>query len=224
MNESLPLEIENLSYGLRNPVFSNANLSVRLGQFITLLVPDGSGKSTLIDCLYGNLKPTSGNIHFWGRDNRGFNREMIQQRVGWMITKKESYAPWVRVREDMLATSRLFRTWNPKLFQKLVERLDVNLDRRMSDLSLSDTTKVKFIKALSFEPELLVLDEMPASLTAETKDLISELLIEQFAIGEMAVIYICHSPTEAVRFNDHYAVLQRNGLVPQYRAPLQAGL
>lgn len=220
MNGSLPLTIENLSYGFKEPLFEKASLAIQTGQFMTLLVEDAAGKAALIDCLYGNLKPTSGRVRFWGLENRGFNREMIQQRAGWVISKKESYAPWIRVREDMIATSGLYRNWNQKLFKALVEKLNLNLDKRMNDLSPSDVAKIRLIKALTFEPELLVLDEIAANLPAETKDALTETVLERYAAGDLAIVYICQSPLEALRFENRVAILDRHGVTSIAEASL----
>lgn len=202
MRDLLPLEIENLTYGLRDPLFENVSLTVRPGEFMTVLVDGAAGKSALFDCLLGNLKPTSGRVRFWGQENRGYSREMIQNRVGWIVKRKESYAPWVTVREDMVGASRLYRNWNPRVLQKLAAQMQVDLDRRMSALSVNEAMKVKVIKALAFEPELIVLDEMDASLVLETRRVVTEAVLERFVRGDAAVLYVCQTEEEALRFSN----------------------
>lgn len=215
MKETSPLVIENLSYGIREPVFQNASLSLYSGEFISVVVEDASAKANLIDCLYGNLKPTTGTVLFWGIENRGFNRDMIQQRVGWVLSKKETFAPWVTVREYMVGTSRLYRSWNQKLAQRLIEAFGLNIEKRMSVLSPSELTKVKLIRALGFEPEILILDEVMEGLSGADKELAAQAIREMFTMGEMTVLYLCRSPEESLRFTNHVVVLGRNGLTPR---------
>lgn len=220
MPEPLPLEIENLSYGFKDPLFENVNLTIRHGEFMTVLIEQSVGKSAFIDCLFGNLKPMSGKIRFWGVENRGFNRELIRHRVGWLISKKESYAPWLRIREDMMATSRIYQSWNQNLFMDMVTRLNLNLDQRMSDLTPGVASKVRFIKALAFEPELLVLDEFMAPLNYEERGAVAEILGQQYGNGDLSVLYVCRSLQEAALLSDRVSILGRHGLTSEIRATL----
>jgi ABC-type multidrug transport system ATPase subunit len=198
MRESLPLDIENLGYGFRDrtpaAVFSDESFSVGRGEFVSLIVQAPQAKTAFLNCVLGNYKPTFGRIHFWGFENRGYQRDQIQQRVGWMISKKEAHAPWIRLDEYLRALSRLYRTWNVGHSQNLVRLLGLDFNRRMSDLSPDEAAKVALVKALSFEPELLMMDEVAPIVSLETLVLIRDVLARDFRRGKMSVLFI--SPSE----------------------------
>ena len=203
MRGSLPLEIENLGYGFRDrspaAVFSEESFSVGADEFVSLIIKEAAAKTAFLNCVLGNYKPTFGRIHFWGFENRGFQRDQIQQRAGWMISKKEAHAPWIRLDEYLRALSRLHRTWNIGHSQLLTRHLGLDFNRRMSDLSPDEAAKIGLVKALSFEPELFVMDEMAPGVSLETRIAIREVLLKEFRKGEMSVLFISQSE-EAAQF------------------------
>ena len=220
MTKSVALNIENLTVGYKEPLFANLNLTLQKGQFITIMGENGSGKSTLIDCLLGNLAPHRGSIQFWGRENHRADRGWIQQRVGWVISQQEAFAPWLKVSDVISATRGLYATWNDRLLAQLAERFRLDLNKRMGHLSSGEGSKVRLIKAMAFEPQLLILDELTANLSPDSKSAIVEALIDRFASGEMAVLYICHSHEEAFRLSDQVLTLTRAGLISQRGAKI----
>lgn len=220
MSGPIPLEVENLSYGFREPVFRNANFQIASGEFVTIIVEPGPAKAAFIDCLYGNLKPNTGKVQFWGRENRGFQRETIQQKVGWVISKKEAHAPWIRVREYMLASSGLSKTWNRSVFQHLVKKLGLDLERRMSDLTSDEALKVRLIRALSPEPKLLLLDDITFGLSPELKTTVMDAIFERFEASDLAVVNICHSSKETAPYSDRVIVIAGQGRAPMVESSL----
>lgn len=203
MRGSLPLEIENIGYGYRDrsptAVFSDESFSVGTEEFVSLIIKNPLAKSAFLNCVLGNYKPTFGRIHFWGFENRGYQRDQIQQRVGWLINKKEAHAPWIRLDEYLRALSRLHRTWNVGHSQLLTRNLGLDFNRRMSDLAPDEAAKIGLVKALSFEPEFLIMDEMAPGVSAEARVAIRDLLLKEFRKGEMSILFISQSE-EAAQF------------------------
>jgi ABC-type multidrug transport system ATPase subunit len=209
MNQSMPLKVENLSYGFRDPLFQNVSLTVAKGEFVTVVVSDPAMKTTLIDCLVGNLKPAGGRIDFWGFESRGFNRERIQQKVGWVLTKKESHAPWIRVGEYLLATKNLYKIWNENRESLLVTQLGLDLTKRMSDITTSDAQKIRLIKALAFEPKLLILDDITFGLSPELKATLLKTLLDESLTGALAILNITANGRDTAELSDKVIVLNR---------------
>ena len=203
MNVNLPpLEIKKLSYGARDPVFHDISFAVGSGEYVTVLGKERSARTAFIECLVGNLKPTSGTITFWGTENRGFNRETLIQKIGWVFQQKESFAPWVRLGDFLRASSRLHETWDAELAQRLTRHLSLDSNRRMSILSADEKMKFRLIRALAFRPPLVVFDEMPAIVSPEVQALVLDCLLEEFESREMAVLSICHSSHQVMSFSN----------------------
>ncbi|MEK7357106.1 MAG: ATP-binding cassette domain-containing protein [Bdellovibrionota bacterium] len=213
MTAAAPLEIENLSFAYRNKrLFRDVSLTVKSGEFVTIMGENGAGKTTLIDLLVGHLSPSKGKIAFWGEKNSGAARDRIQQKVGWVFAHKEDHAPWLKLDDIASAISPLYPNWNDDLFRRLSADFKLDLKARISHLSSGEASKFRLLKAVSFEPELLVLDELTANLSPGSKDAITSLLLDRFSTGAMSVLYVCHSTDEALRLSDRVLTLSKDGL------------
>jgi ABC-2 type transport system ATP-binding protein len=212
MAESLPLEIRNLSVKFNKPLFEGVNLVVHRKQFITLMGENGSGKTTLLDCIMGCLKPQSGEILFWGRKHQGADRRVINSKVGWVVSQKENYPPLMTVEKLLSEVAKIYPSWNKQLCDKLLESFQLDRTKKLMSLSMGENSKVRLIKAISFEPQLLVLDELTANLSPDSKKSMIDTLIDLFASLELSVLYVCHSKEEAVHLSDEIYILRPDGL------------
>lgn len=212
MKDQLPLEIKNLAAGYDKPLFENLNLTIEPRQFVTIMGENGSGKTTLLDCLMGLTRPLAGEIRFWSMKNESAERVEIQRKVGWVSSQAEAFPPWVRLKEMLGAIAPLYPTWDENLCRSLAEQMQLDLNKRVGHLSLGEASKFRLIKSIAFQPRLLVLDELTANLSPDSKQIMIETLLSQFASTELSVLYICHSNDEAIRLSDRMYVLGVDGL------------
>jgi ABC-type multidrug transport system ATPase subunit len=209
-----PLKIEDLSYShCKKVLFKNVNLELKPGEFITLMGENGAGKSTLIDCLMGQLTPRTGHVKFWGQANEGSARYQIQNQVGWVLAQKDSQAPWLKISDVTRAIRSLYTGWNEALFSELASDFNLDLNSRVGTLSSGEASKFRLLKAIAFEPKLLILDELTANLSPDSKTAITRILLDRFSNGDMSVLYVCHSVDEALRLSDKIFTLTQTGLV-----------
>jgi len=206
------LEINQLSAGYRRPLFQGLDLVVQPREIISILGENGSGKTTLIDILMGLKKPSFGSISFFGRSTKFGSAAELNQRTGWVISQEEAYPPFLTVDGFFRILRPCFPRWDQQLVHSLAERFSLNLDKKLTHLSLGEASKVKLIKALAHHPDLLVLDELTANLSESSKSAIMECLMDQFAARSMGILYFCHVREEAVRISDRILRLTPNGL------------
>ena len=95
----------------------------------------------------------------------------------------------------------------------LVQRFQLDGSKTLTSLSLGEQSKIKLIKALAFKPDLLVLDELTANLSPDSKQVILQELLDQFSLRTMSVLYVSHSNEEAMRLSDAVYQLTANGLI-----------
>jgi len=133
------------------------NLDVRRGEVFGFLGPNGAGKTTTIRCLLDLLRPTAGRVDVLGLDPRRDNLA-LRRRVAYMPGE-------LRLPERMTgaglvaAISRLRGGLDTRRRDSLAARLDLDLSRRLRDLSSGNRRKVALLLAFVVEAELLVLDE-----------------------------------------------------------------
>ena len=165
-------------------VTRNVNLSVEPGERRLIIGPNGAGKTTLFNQITGDLRPSSGSIHVFGRD---ITRIASRQRAHIGIARTYQiitlFARDTLLRNVMLALLGLSPLrWNPfvdlERQEHLRERAKAALarvgladiaERRLSETSYGERRRVEIAMALAQEPKLLLLDEPFAGLSADER-------------------------------------------------------
>lgn len=206
------LNIENLAIGYRSPLVENINLSIGARQFITIMGENGCGKTTLIETLLGIIKPLRGRITYGTNLDLEIYRHEIFQTVGSVVSRQEQYPFGLQVDVYFETLAPLYKNWNSSLCNQLVRDFKLDTGKKLRHLSLGEHSKVRLIKALSYEPSLLVVDELTANLSPTSKDSLIAAILDLFDRKDMSVLYISHSSEEAIKLSDHVYTLEKTGL------------
>jgi len=200
------VEIEGLHAGYRatdgswRSALRGVELAVRAGEAVALIGPNGSGKTSLLRCVAGTLRPTAGSIRLWGRPIAAFSRGDVARRVAVLPQSLElpsgllvsavvgmGRAPHARRRwgsspEDRAAVERA-----------LIDADAVDLaDRPVEELSGGERQRVLVALALAQEPELLLLDEPTSHLDLAHAAAVLGSLARLRAARGVTVIVVLH--------------------------------
>lgn len=138
------------------------SLCVDTGEFFGFIGPNGAGKSTLIRTLLGLISPTSGRAEIFGRDIVDGKLDNLRE-IGYLPAEIEFYNG-MKVK-DVLRFAAKMRGLNcDEEAKALCERLDLDVNRKVSELSLGNRKKVGIVCALQHKPKLYVLDEPTSGL------------------------------------------------------------
>ena len=193
-------------------VLEDINLTVKKGEFITLIGHSGCGKSTLLNLIAGLLEPTSGALICGGREIRGPAPERA------VVFQNHSLLPWLTCYENIyLAIERVFG---------VTENTAQLRDRTMAALALVGLThaekkrpheisggmkqRVGIARALSMEPKVLLMDEPFGALDALTRAHLQDELLKIVAKTGPTVVMVTHDVDEAVLLSDRI-VMMTNG-------------
>lgn len=157
------IEIDRLTknYGKHRGV-SDVSFQVEEGDIFGFLGPNGAGKSTTIRSMLGLIQFQAGSIRIFGRDIRK-DRESILSEVGYMPSETMFY-PWMKVKDVIRLAADVRKKDCRKEAERLCERLKVDTDKKISDLSLGNRKKVGIICAMQHRPKLFVFDEPTSGL------------------------------------------------------------
>lgn len=175
------IEIRNLTknYGKHRGV-TDVSFSVKKGDVFGFLGPNGAGKSTTIRSMLGFIHYQSGSINILGKDIRT-NKEEILQEIGYMPAEAMFY-PAMKVKNIIKMAADVRKKDCSEEAEKLCERLCVDGNKRMCDLSLGNRKKVSIICAMQHKPKLFVFDEPTSGLDplmqTEFFDLVKEYVME----------------------------------------------
>jgi ABC-2 type transport system ATP-binding protein len=214
MNKEIPMRIENLmiEFG-RKTLLRNCSLELHPNMFVSLMGENGSGKTSLISAMMGYIRPSCGQITFWNSEFDGSARAKLNNRIGWVLSHREDYPVGLTVGQFLDLHEACRSNWDRVFANDLLCRFDLDIRKQISSLSLGEQSKVKLVKALAFHPELLVLDELTANLSSDSRQAILDVLLDEFSRGTLSVLYACHSKEEAVRLSDRVCLLTPDGIV-----------
>lgn len=186
------------------------NLDVETGEFFGFIGPNGAGKSTTIRTLLGLISPTSGKAQVLGMDI-GKNNRAILGRVGYLPSGIAFYNG-MRVR-DVLKLSADLRSKNcDTAAAELCDRLQLDRDRKVEDLSFGNKKKVGIVCALQHNPELLILDEPTGGLDPLMQHEFFSILQERNREG-VTVFLSSHILSEIQRYCSRAAIIREGKII-----------
>ena len=205
------IEIKNLTknYGKHRGV-NNVSFEVNKGEIYGFLGPNGAGKSTTIRAMLGMIKYDKGDISICGYDAVK-DHEQILKNVGYMPSEAWFY-PGMKVKEIIKLAADVRKTDCRKEAERLCEELQVNVDRKISDLSLGNRKKVSIVCAMQHKPKLFIFDEPTSGLDPLMQNTFFSLI--KGYVNEGATCFLStHVLSEVRNYCDRVAIMKEGNLI-----------
>ena len=203
------LRVESLakSYG-DNPAIGDVGFEVSEREFVCVVGPSGCGKTTLLKCMSGLLAPTAGRVLLDDKPVTGPPEEMALVFQEY----SRSLMPWLTVRDNVelpLRHKKLDKPERARLVEEAVEAvgLERNLDRYPWQLSGGMQQRVAIARALAYQPEILLMDEPFASVDAQTRADLEDLILQVRERYDVTIVFVTHDIDESVYLSDRIVVL-----------------
>ena len=220
------LQLTNLSKKFGDlVVVDNLNLTLRAGEFVSLLGPSGCGKTTTLRMVAGFVTPTSGSVEMDGKQMSSASASLPPERRR-MSMIFQSYALWpnMTVEQNVAFGLKMRKVAKDEQKRRVAQLLDVVrlsqlAARYPNELSGGQQQRVALARALVVQPEILLLDEPLSNLDANLREeMRSEIrrLHNEFGITS---IYVTHDQAEAMTTSDRIAVMNK-GRIEQIDDPL----
>lgn len=206
------LEVANVSktYDVGGPrpvkALDGVSLSVRKGEFVSIIGPSGCGKSTLFGIVGGLVAGHSGNVRIDGTEVSGSHKD-----VG-IVFQEESTFPWrttlqnVALPLEVQGMAKADREERARHFIRLVG-LEGFENHYPSQLSGGMKQRTAVARTLAYEPKIMLLDEPFGALDEQTRLLLGDKLLEIWAKLNQTMLLITHNITEAVQLSDRVVVM-----------------
>ena len=205
------IETKNLckSYG-KNRGIIDINLKVKEGEIFGFVGPNGAGKSTTIRTILNFIFPTSGSGKILGKDIVKESSE-IKKYIGYVPSEVKFYDE-VKVKDIIKYSASFYEGVNKEEVDNLYKILDVDINKKMSELSLGNKKKVAIVQALIHNPKLLILDEPTNGLDPLIQKKLFELLEEAKKKGT-TVFLSSHNLVEVENLCDRVAVIKEGRII-----------
>jgi len=203
-------------------VLKNLNLTVKDGEFFTVIGPSGCGKSTLLNIIAGLEMPTKGEIYF---DGKLVNELTPKDRDVAMVFQSYALYPHMNVYENIAFPLKM-RKINKKKIKQEVEKvakilgLENLLHRKPKQLSGGQRQRVALGRAIVRKPKVFLMDEPLSNLDAKLRLQMRTELKRLHKQINTTIVYVTHDQAEAMGLSDRIAILN-NGSILQCDTPFE---
>lgn len=207
------IEIENLTknYG-KNRGINDVSFSIEEGDIFGFLGPNGAGKSTTIRTLLGLIKKDAGKARIFGREigsNKDF--EYILKDVGYMPSEAMFY-PEMKVSDTIKFAANVRGKDCDDEARMLCEKLQLDVNKKIEELSLGNRKKVSIVCAMQHKPKLFVFDEPTSGLDPLMQAEFFELINEYVKNGATCMLST-HVLSEVKNYCKHVGIMKEGKLL-----------
>lgn len=194
--------------GAAHEAIADVSFDVTYGEFVCVVGPSGAGKTTLLKCLAGLQPTTEGTVAFRGHELKG-----VPEGLGVVFQDYgRSLFPWFTVAHNIeipLQAARIKRSQRVAEVAHVLESVGLPDagDRYPWQLSGGMQQRVALARALARGPSLLVMDEPFASVDAQSRFSLEDLVLKLRAEYDMTVVLVTHDIDEAIYLGDQVVVL-----------------
>ena len=206
------IKVQNVSKIFQTPTredlraLSDIELNVGHGEFVTVVGPSGCGKSTLLKLIAGFSPPSMGRILFQGDEVHGLNT-----RVGY-VPQESKLFPWLTVEENVgfgLDSKRYSRADRQRQVSQFINLAGLAGFEKYYPAQLSGgmSKRASIVRALAYEPPVILMDEPFGPLDAQTRMVLQDELLKIWEQKRQTIIFVTHDLVEAVALADRVVVM-----------------
>jgi NitT/TauT family transport system ATP-binding protein len=186
------------------------SFSVDEGEFVSIVGPSGCGKTTLMRCLSGLMQPTAGTVSMEGRTISAVPDDLTLVFQDY----SRSLYPWLRVADNVEFPLKDHRLPRAERRERVAQALsDVGLTGHETkyprQLSGGMQQRVAIARALAYRPSMLLMDEPYASVDAQTRESLEDMLLDVWERRNKTVLFVTHDIDESVYLADRVLVLSK---------------
>jgi iron complex transport system ATP-binding protein len=188
-------------------------MTVGANEILTILGPNGVGKTTLLKCINGLLKTRNGTIMIDGEETRKMSRVEVAKRMGYVPQRAD--VSQITVFDSVLLGRKPHITWDVskkdvKITKEVISRLGLSALslKYINEISGGELQKVQLARALVQEPKVLLLDEPTSSLDLCNQHQMMSTLVEVVKHNDLTAIMTMHDINLALRYSDKFLMLK----------------
>jgi len=211
------LEVKNLSFGYdERDVLQDISFQLKRGEILFLLGPNGCGKTTLLDCVLGFLKPRQGDIYLNGSNIKEIRAPHVARQLAYVPQSHEKTFPYTVMDIVLMGRASYIGAFAAPSRQDIaIAREMLNLlgiyhlkERPYTQLSGGEGQLVMIARALVQKTELIVMDEPTAHLDFKHEMVIMETIVDLVKANGLAILMASHFPNHAFYFENNALLCQ----------------
>ncbi len=189
----------------------DVSFAVEEGEIFGFIGPNGAGKSTTIRLLLALIHPTSGNATIFGKDCIRHGPE-IRRHIGY-LPSEVFYYERMKVRDLLRYSASFYEGDFSERMYELADYMELEMDRRIEDLSYGNKKKVGIVQGLLHEPKLLFLDEPTSGLDPLMQRRFFDLIRKENQERGVTVFFSSHILGEVQRMCSRVGIIKEGRMV-----------
>lgn len=197
-------------------VFSNIDIDIDPGKFTCLLGKSGAGKSTMLNIITGVLEPTDGQVRF---ETEAGEEEVTLAHV----FQSPRLLPWKTALQNIKYVHENNPDYTDDLGKQYLDLvgLEGHYHKYPSQLSGGEKQRVGIARALSIDPEILIMDEPFSNLDEITAEIMRDEVIDIWQELNKTVFFVTHDMTEAIQLADRLLMLGDGEIYGDMKVPME---
>ncbi|WP_027094721.1 ABC transporter ATP-binding protein [Cohnella thermotolerans] len=205
----------------------NIRLSLKPGDFVTVIGSNGAGKSTLMNIISGVMKPDIGEVRIGGTDVTQLSEFKRSRWIGRVFQDPMAgTAPTMTIEENLAMALRRGKSrglsWGVfaakrKLFREQLQRLGIGLENRLKAkvglLSGGERQALSLLMATFTQPQILLLDEHTAALDPARAELITKLTEKVVREMKLTTLMVTHNMEQAIRLGNRLIMMDKGRII-----------
>ena len=214
MKESPILSLSGVSKKIGNFQVGPVNIQLEPGYVYTLVGPNGAGKSTLFRLIMNLIQPDQGNLTIFGHSYPEYEKS-IKQRIGYIPEHPLGFETYSGKQLTQFF-AQVYPTWDEQKYQTLIQRFDIDLRKKMSQLSKGKQRKLMFALTMGHNPDLLLMDEPTAGLDLFAQQAFIEEITHYMQDGTRTLFLATHQMNEIRRIADFIILFSQGKVLGVY--------
>lgn len=224
---SIAIEFKNVSKQFKESTsiaVDNVSLTIKHGEFITILGSSGCGKTTLLKMINRLYDPQKGTIEFFGKDISNTDPVEFRRKIGYVIQQAGLF-PHMTIAGNIATVPRILR-WPKETIDSRVDELLKLVDLEPSEfrnrypaqLSGGQQQRVGLARALAANPDVMLLDEPFGAIDAITRINLQDELLKIYRASKKTYLFVTHDITEAFKLGSRVLIMDK-GKIKQFDTP-----
>ncbi|MGL5576053.1 MAG: ABC transporter ATP-binding protein [Sarcina sp.] len=209
MSKIISVDGLNKSYGSSRGI-KDVSFAIKKGEIVGFIGPNGAGKSTTIKILLNMIFKDSGEAKIFGEDCE-LNTKSIKEKVGYVPSEVKFYDN-VKVKDIIEYAKSFYKNVDNERINYICKVLEIDMNKKMKELSLGNKKKIAIVQALVASPELIILDEPTNGLDPLIQKNLFEIIMEEKKKGK-TIFLSSHNLIEVQNYCDKAIIIKEGEII-----------
>ena len=216
------IKFENVvkSYGNRIKIIDNLNITIKSGEFITLIGKSGCGKTTMLKLINGLIKPDTGKIFIKGKEINDWNIIELRRSIGYVIQQIGLF-PHMNIEDNISFVLNIKKVPKEEMKSRakdLIQLVGINenyLKKYPRELSGGQKQRIGVARALASNPDIILMDEPFGAVDEITRKTLQEEILKLQDSLKKTIIFVTHDIDEAFKLGSRIILFDSGNIVQQ---------